>query len=164
MRLPLPRLLPVRPEVQVEYRGPGSDQMDPAALESALAATFEYLDEPVRELTLQLSTVEKVQDLNRRFRAVDRPTDVLAFPSGEEPQESGSPYLGDIIIAVPKAAEQAAEQRHSLQDELILLTIHGLLHLLGFDHDSPTQKQEMWRAQDEILKRLGLGHVKVGNE
>lgn len=153
----------MRPEVQIDYHGPKAEWIDPGALEKALVATFQYFQQPVRELTLQLSTNARVQGLNRRFRAIDSPTDVLAFPAGDEPSGPESGYMGDIIISVPKAAEQAGEQGHSLQDELTLLSIHGLLHLLGFDHVNQEEKQKMWQAQQEILDGLGLGHVRAGD-
>lgn len=121
-----------------------------------MAATFEQTGNLSRELTVQLASGEKVRELNRRFRGLDRPTDVLAFPAAQDASNSPEEYLGDIIISVPQAAEQAGERDHSLQDELTLLAIHGLLHLLGFDHADQAGRREMWAAQNDVLARLGL--------
>ena len=90
-----------------------------------------------------------LRSLNRRFRGEDRTTDVLSF-AGE------GDYLGDIAISVPRARTQARAGGHSLEAELQLLVVHGVLHLLGHDHASPAQRRAMWAAQDAILEKLGL--------
>jgi probable rRNA maturation factor len=110
-------------------------------------------------LTVVITDDEEIRALNRRFRDTDAPTDVLAFPDAETDQvfvdESGEPpYLGDVIISLPRARQQAAEQGHSTMDELRLLVVHGVLHLLGYDHAVPAQQVEMWARQDAILQHL----------
>jgi probable rRNA maturation factor len=111
-------------------------------------------------LSAVITDDEAVRELNRQFRDVDAPTDVLAFGSGEEgdfvtaPGESA--YLGDIVIAYPHAVAQAEERGHSIDRELALLTVHGVLHLLGYDHVVEAERTEMWAIQNEILERLGL--------
>jgi probable rRNA maturation factor len=108
-------------------------------------------------LSLVITSAEAVQALNRQFVGKNAPTDVLAFPtlddsSATEPGEP--PYLGDVIIAYPVAAEQAGKAGHSTLVELQLLTIHGVLHLLGYDHDTPERKDEMWALQSTALNAL----------
>jgi probable rRNA maturation factor len=96
--------------------------------------------------------------LNRDFLGINAPTDVLAFPAeGQGPGRSGSceEYLGDVIISLARARAQARDGGHSLIDELRLLVIHGVLHLLGHDHDTPRHKARMWAAQARALRRLG---------
>lgn len=102
--------------------------------------------------------------LNRDFLGIDAPTDVLAFPSQSQrpggsfrSARSGSPkeYLGDVIISLARARAQARAGSHPLIDELRLLVIHGVLHLLGHDHDTPWRKRRMWLAQAAALKRVG---------
>ncbi|UCC64805.1 MAG: rRNA maturation RNase YbeY [Anaerolineae bacterium] len=109
-------------------------------------------------LTLVVTDDEEVRQLNRQFRHVDAPTDVLAFPAAaaapfvealEQPL-----YLGDVIISHPRAVAQAAEAGHSVQIELALLAVHGTLHLLGHDHATPQEKAAMWAAQEAILGQL----------
>ncbi|HIP95981.1 MAG TPA: rRNA maturation RNase YbeY [Anaerolineae bacterium] len=111
------------------------------------------------ELSVVITDDDEVHDLNRRFRGVDAPTDVLAFGETGE----GTPFvtapdapimLGDVVIACPRAQEQAAEAGHPLDAEIQLLVVHGVLHLLGYDHAQPEEKAVMWARQDEILRTL----------
>ena len=107
-------------------------------------------------LTIVITGDDQIQALNRRFRDVDAPTDVLAFPGGHFDPETGQTYLGDVILSHPRAAEQANRAGHPVEAELQLLVIHGVLHLLGHDHAEPGEKAEMWAAQGEILSHLGM--------
>jgi probable rRNA maturation factor len=107
------------------------------------------------DLTVVVDDDDAVHTLNRDFRGVDNTTDVLSFPADEVDPESGHPYLGDIIISYPQASRQAAAGGHSIQAELQLLIVHGVLHLLGHDHAEADEKARMWSAQSEILSRLG---------
>jgi len=101
-----------------------------------------------------------VRELNREFRDVDAPTDVLAFGTGEKSDFVTAPgepaYLGDVIISYPRAVIQAEEYGHSINRELALLTVHGVLHLLGYDHVDEVERTEMWARQNEILESLVL--------
>ncbi len=107
-------------------------------------------------LTIVLTDSAQMQTLNREFSGKDISTDVLAFPDGTIDPDLNMMYFGDIIIAVPIAQEQAKRLEHSLNDELMLLTVHGTLHLLGFDHTLPQEKNRMWAHQENILKQLGI--------
>lgn len=113
------------------------------------------------DLSLVLANDEYLQTLNRDYRQVDAPTDVLAFPASEPDPETGALYLGDVILSVPRAAEQARAAGHSLEAEAQLLVVHGVLHLLGHDHGEAAEKQRMWDAQTEILTALGLPDLKI---
>lgn len=111
------------------------------------------------QATLVITTDEGIQDLNRAYRDVDAPTDVLSFGAQEEGGEfvaapEASAYLGDVIVSYPRAAAQAAEQGHSVEQELNLLVVHGILHLLGYDHAEEEEKAAMWATQDAILRGL----------
>jgi probable rRNA maturation factor len=108
-------------------------------------------------LSLVLSDDAQLQALNRQFLGIDAPTDVLSFPSGEsEPDpDSGERYLGDVLISYPRARAQAEAGRHPVEEELRLLVVHGVLHLLGYDHTGQADKAEMWAHQAAILARLG---------
>jgi len=107
------------------------------------------------ELSIVVTGDEAVRHLNRDYRGVDAPTDVLSF--GNEDDESfviapGVPrYLGDVLISFPRAEAQAAQAGHPVEDELRLLVVHGVLHLLGHDHAEPEEQAIMWAAQKEIL-------------
>lgn len=118
----------------------------------------EFPGEP--EVSLLLVDDEKMAELNRRYRGVDGPTDVLSFPmlEGEEISGAGEEFLlGDIVISAPRALAQAEMYGHSLERELAFLTAHGMLHLLGYDHQTPDDEAEMRQRQREILARVGLG-------
>lgn len=106
-------------------------------------------------LTLLLTDKARVRDLNRRYRDVDRATDVLSFPFGEALPDGGQ-YLGDVVIALPVARAQAAAAGHTLEAELVLLAVHGILHLVGYDHAEAAEKARMWAAQAELLEELGV--------
>jgi probable rRNA maturation factor len=113
------------------------------------------------DLTIVLTNDAQLQELNLQWMDVDAPTDVLSFPSDQTDPETGFPYLGDILISMPRAAAQAAAAGHPLEAEVQLLVIHGVLHLLGHDHALADEKARMWPAQAEILVQLGLGNIQV---
>lgn len=102
------------------------------------------------ELTVTVSNDRRLHELNRTYRGKDRPTDVLSFPYDED----GGP-LGDVIISIDRAVVQAVERGHSLQRELELLTLHGTLHVCGYDHE--TDDGEMDRLERRLRRRLLTG-------
>jgi probable rRNA maturation factor len=103
----------------------------------------------------------RLQELNRNYLGIDAPTDVLSFPASETDPETGARYLGDILISIPRAEEQAQSGGHPLEAELQLLVVHGVLHLLGYDHAETGEKAKMWKAQSEILEALGLSGIVI---
>jgi probable rRNA maturation factor len=113
------------------------------------------------DMTIVLTDDEQLHKLNREYLGVDAPTDVLSFPAAEEDPETGTPYLGDILISIPRAKQQAETAGHSVEDEVQLLVVHGTLHLLGHDHAEAAEKARMWKAQAEVMSGLGLSHVKI---
>jgi probable rRNA maturation factor len=134
-----------------------TQQMDRNALEHAAQKTLlEQAKSQDTDMTIVITSNEKVQELNRSFLGIDAPTDVLAFSAGYIDPDTERTYLGDIVIALPQADNQAQAAGHTLGEELQLLVVHGVLHLLGFDHDDPQVKQQMWAAQDKILKELNV--------
>jgi len=108
------------------------------------------------DLSIVIGNDALLNRLNLKYRQVDAPTDVLSFPSGEVDPDTSNLYLGDIVISLPRALEQASAEGHPLVDELQLLVVHGTLHLLGYDHTEMTDKKSMQAAQDNILNQLGL--------
>lgn len=97
-----------------------------------------------------------LKKLNQKYRNTNTPTDVLSFPSGEQDPDTNSLYLGDVIISLQRAEHQAATGGYSVADELQLLVIHGTLHLLGYDHVEPAEKNRMQSIQDRVLTQLGI--------
>ncbi|MGB8981497.1 MAG: rRNA maturation RNase YbeY [Anaerolineales bacterium] len=136
-------------------------------LERAVRAVFEHqatIESPDAELSIVLTDDARLQELNRDYLGIDAPTDVLSFPASETDPQTGARYLGDILISIPRARSQAEAGGHPLEAEVQLLVVHGVLHLLGHDHAQARQKARMWKAQAEILARLGLGHIQIREE
>jgi probable rRNA maturation factor len=116
------------------------------------------------EVSLVFTDSETVRRLNRDYRGLDEPTDVLAFhmlPQKEADDSFALPpdgvtRLGEVIISYPQAVEQAKEQEHSTEKELALLVIHGILHLLGYDHEEPGEEAKMRSREKELLEKCLL--------
>lgn len=129
-----------------------------AALRTAVTVTLRHEQiKPPIEVTLLLTDDDQLQSLNKEYRGINQPTDVLSFEAGETMpgMKEDDPYLGDIVISLPMAERQAKQGGHSLKSELQLLTVHGTLHLLGYDHEEPEEKDRMWWVQASILAQLG---------
>ena len=123
------------------------------------------------ELGLVITSQERVQQLNQSYLGRDEPTDVLAFSMLPEPlttgeSEASSPFaqppdgvlhLGEVIISYPQAVIQAEEHRHSVKREIAILIIHGVLHLLGYEHDKPELERQMKAREKGILSCIGGG-------
>lgn len=134
-------------------------------LENAARLTLEHESESLAaDLSIILTDDARLHELNLNYLGVDAPTDVLSFPASETDPDTGARYLGDILISVPRAEIQASAAGHPLEAELQLLIVHGVLHLLGHDHARTKDKARMWKAQAEILERLGLGHIQIREE
>ncbi len=144
------------------YRG----QVDPRRLREAARKTLAHAGAPTdTELTLVVTGDEQIRELNRTSRGIDAPTDVLSFGETAGEQEAGAPfaaplgehaYLGDVIISYPRAESQAAAGGHPVENEMLLLVVHGVLHLLGHDHAGVRDKRKMWAAQEQVLDELGI--------
>jgi probable rRNA maturation factor len=143
-------------DIQNEHSFP----VEAARLQAAAQTVLNLHDiDPDSSLTVVIAQNERVQALNRQFRGVDAPTDVLSFPADAPPLDETAdepPYLGDMLIAFPYAAAQAEREGHNLGDSLALLVVHGTLHLLGYDHDTPENRADMWDAQEEALQKLNI--------
>ena len=135
-------------------------QIDEAGLRLAIQTVINRHDIDAESgVTVVFTTDEAVHELNKDHRGVDAPTDVLSFPADPLPPElteEEAPYSGDLVIAYPYASSQAKRLKHPLNDSLALLVIHGTLHLLGYDHDTPENRAEMWAEQSAALKKIGI--------
>ena len=113
------------------------------------------------EVSITLTNDAQIHEINKNYRHVDKPTDVISFALQEsvEPLITDGPainMLGDIIISVERARIQASDYGHSLRRELVFLTVHGMLHLLGYDHQEENERHEMEEEQRRIMKILGI--------
>lgn len=138
-------------------------------IKKCVLATLDYMefDNDV-EISLMLTDNEGIRSLNKMHRNIDRATDVLSFPMFEydengdiiedyaEFNEAGEMCLGDIVISLERAEEQSQEYGHSFEREVGFLTVHSMLHLLGYDHMTPEDEEEMFGYQREILDKTGL--------
>ncbi|WP_163539599.1 rRNA maturation RNase YbeY [Gracilibacillus sp. YIM 98692] len=142
-------------------------ELDPqyySLLKELLAYASEQENVPANaELSVTFVDDEEIRKLNLEYRDLDYPTDVLSFALEEEVEEelviTGDELpviLGDIIISVDKAQEQAIAYNHSFKRELGFLALHGFLHLLGYDHMEKEEEKQMFHRQEEILKGFGL--------
>jgi len=139
-----------------QFRELVKDQVLCAAAEIALQ--FSGVDDSP-SLSIRITDDSEIQDLNNRYRGVDKVTDVLSFGDDFDDPDLESRYLGDIVISYPRAEEQAQKRGHQPVEEIQLLIIHGVLHLLGYDHSEEAKKSQMWSLQKLILDQLGLDIV-----
>ena len=114
------------------------------------------------EISVSFVDNDQIQEMNRQYRNIDAPTDVLSFPMGENGNydvnhETGAKILGDIVISVPKAMEQAKTYGHSFEREMVFLTAHSMLHLLGYDHEAGgLARVRMREKEEQVMRELGL--------
>ena len=140
-----------------------SPELEEAILKAAAESLkYEEFDENC-EISVSIVDNEEIRQINKQFRNIDRATDVLSFPmltfeEGEEAEvnENDEIILGDIIISLERAKEQAEEYGHSLKRELCFLCAHSALHLLGYAHETEDEREEMEAKQREILDALGI--------
>ena len=125
----------------------------------AVKATLvsEEFDRPA-EVSVTIVDNEAIHAINLEHRGIDRPTDVLSFPMFDEDFDDGEDcVLGDIVISLEKAKEQAESYGHSMEREIAFLTVHSVLHLLGYDHEEgKAEESEMFEKQEAVLVKMGL--------
>ena len=127
-------------------------------LNEVINHTLEVMDAKESIFTIIFVTKEEIHELNKQYRGVDRVTDVISFALEDAHDVSLSDIrvLGDIYICIDRMKEQAIEYNHSETRELSFLTVHGLLHLLGYDHQTKEEEEIMFSKQDEILSKAGI--------
>ena len=119
----------------------------------------EQIDTERSEISVTFVSLEEIHELNREYRQVDSPTDVLSFLQFDDLDdlpEEGEIMLGDVVICSDRAKEQAEEFGHSFEREIIYLFVHSVLHLLGYDHMDEDEKRIMRRREEEVMERIGL--------
>ncbi len=110
------------------------------------------------EVSILLTDDDYITKLNHEYRSKESPTDVLAFPMlvNDDSNLVGSTLLGDVVVSLETADRQAKTEMHSLEDEVAFLTVHGVLHLLGYDHDTSKDANQMFKMQNEILHQMQI--------
>ncbi|MCD5398023.1 rRNA maturation RNase YbeY [candidate division NPL-UPA2 bacterium] len=130
-------------------------KVDQRIIRQAGEETLRRENSSLAEVSIVLVTDNYIKDLNRKYRGVEEATDVLAFPMQEGEFSGLHPHLlGDVVISVERAREQAREFGHRFEEELNLLTIHGLLHLLGYDDQTDKDRKKMEVREKEIWKAV----------
>ena len=131
-------------------------------IKNVIEAALDYEKCPYEaQVYVLLTDNEEIHEINKEHRQIDRPTDVLSFPLGENGEydinhDTGAKLLGDIVISVPKAVEQAKLYNHPLQREIGFLTVHSMLHLLGYDHeDGGLEAVHMREKEETVLTQIG---------
>lgn len=121
---------------------------------------FNYMNIKDSVMSIIIVDNEKIHEINKQYRNIDRPTDVISFAL-EEDETIDEPFktLGDIYISIDKVYEQAKEYNHSVKRELFFLVTHGFLHLLGYDHMTKEDEEEMFTLQEKILDSYGVKRV-----
>lgn len=153
---------PVGVEIAVLIPPPFAGKVEPAFLRKAARAALDVAGfSGPGEMAVVLTDDAEIQALNRQYRGVDAPTDVLAFAESEPTDPfvtapEAEHYLGEVFVSLPRAEEQAEEAGHSVEEELALLVVHGILHLLGYDHETEEEEAEMWALQDRALEGMGF--------
>ena len=136
------------------------DILDKMTEAAKYAVEAEGLDDERCEISVTFVDMNEIHELNREYRGVDRPTDVLSFPQFEDMDndipEQGEICLGDVVICRDKAAEQAEEFGHSFEREIVYLFVHSILHLMGYDHMEEDEKKVMRSREEEIMGHLGI--------
>lgn len=148
-------------EIQVETSLTAMEEQAIQWIHQCLEVAAEVEQVPPAEVSILLVDDQRIQELNREYRQIDQPTDVLSFPQWEVEEWNqaveGEPILlGDIVLSVTRARVQSESFGHSLEREWGFLVVHGFLHLLGYDHQSPEEEREMFSRQEEILLQVGL--------
>ena len=128
--------------------------IDKNRLSKISKCVFEHFNIFDAELSLSIVRDDEIRALNKKYRSVDSPTDVLSFPSMENNPETGIRYYGDVAISYPAAVRQFVEYYDSVLEEITLLTIHGILHLLDFNHKNLMDKNIMFNLQKTIFQEF----------
>jgi probable rRNA maturation factor len=128
---------------------------DETIIRKAALATLKAHHSEDCEVSILLTDDAEIQALNRQYRNIDAPTDVLAFAMREGEHHDLNPQLlGDLVLSVPTARRQSIANEHSLELELAYLTVHGMLHLLGYDHQTAAEAEAMFEKQEAVLRMI----------
>jgi probable rRNA maturation factor len=118
-----------------------------------LTLVDQEIDIENNDLSVVIDSDDVLKELNGQYRGLDQPTDVLSFTANDLDLETGHTILGDIVISYPRAESQASDANHPIRKEIQLLIIHGVLHLLGYDHGNEAEKDIMWDIQNRLMLR-----------
>ena len=133
-----------------------NDKIDENLIIKVINETSKYLNVSDKFVSIVLVDNKKIKEINKNYRGNDNPTDVISFAFLDDEISDISDTLGEIYISLDKVKSQSIEYGHSFERELCFLTVHGLLHLLGYDHMFEEEEKVMFNLQEEILKNIGM--------
>ncbi len=133
-----------------------NEKIEEKIIEDVIKGTAKYLNIKNKLVEIILVDNKKIHEINKTYRHIDKETDVISFAFYDDTVSNFEENLGEIYISVEKAHEQSEEYNHSFKRELSFLTVHGLLHLLGYDHMKKEDEEIMFNLQNEILKSIGV--------
>lgn len=138
-------------------------EIDISIIRRAAFLTLSTYESGTYELSILLTNDEHITELNREYRNIGSPTDVLAFPMLLNGDNSlpDSKMLGDVVISLETAERQAKTEKHTFADEIAFLTVHGILHLIGYDHHTPEDAKKMFNKQNAILQQMQVNIKKT---
>lgn len=143
-------------EVVIESDRWDAEPLAARTIRAAIDTAAREISAPSGEIAVMLVDDEAMRGLNRQWRGQDKPTNVLSFPAAPIPGTPGAAHLGDIAVAFETTAREAAAEEKTLAQHLAHLTVHGYLHLLGYDHENVKDAEAMERTETAILARLGI--------
>jgi len=140
------------------------DEEIESAINKAIRTCLQIEKRPLNyEVSISFVDNDEIQSLNKEYRNLDKPTDVLSFPLDDYDHNTDHYILGDIVISTDKAIEQAMDFGHSILREIIYLTVHSMFHLLGYDHMNDEDKQIMREKEKSALREIGIFRTGEGD-
>ncbi len=140
--------------VYINIDHPFKELIDKSRIKKITKRIFDQFRIEELDLSINIVNDKEIKSLNKQFRKSDSTTDVLSFPADEKDPLTGKKYLGDVIISYPQVLRQAEENNQSSADELAFVIIHGILHLLNYDHQSKKEERTMLSLQNSILRLI----------
>jgi probable rRNA maturation factor len=140
--------------IEIQQENPSLPEINQEMIQFGVSITLSLHEKSSVDVTIRLTGDDEVRKLNYGFRGIDQTTDVLSFNQDVVDLETSRFYLGDIIISLDRVRQQASENSHTMNEECTLLAVHGTLHLLGYDHATQDEKEEMWKMQEKVLKQV----------
>lgn len=133
-----------------------NEEIDEDLIVRVINETSNHLNISDKFVSIVLVDNKRIHEINKNYRGVDKQTDVISFAFDDDKLSDESDVLGEIYISLERAKSQSEEYNHSFERELCFLTVHGLLHLLGYDHMNESDEKIMFGLQEEILKNIGM--------
>ena len=137
--------------ITIQISGSDLPQVNQNLIKLAVRKTLVNFNKINADVTLRLTDDDEISQLNKKYRGTPTATDVLAFNQDFQDPDTGRYYLGDIVVSLERVIDQAPTHQHTVDQECAFLAIHGTLHLLGYDHYTPDEKDQMWEIQDRIF-------------